>query len=71
MAKLFGLNSLSVLVATVEFVSVVFSLPSPILAGYIHDTTGGYNLAFLICAIMSTLGLLLSWQLKIKDGLIK
>lgn len=70
-AKLFGLNSLSVLVATVEFVSVVFSLPSPILAGYIHDSTGGYNLAFLICAIMSTLGLLLSWQLKIEDRPIK
>ncbi len=63
-ARLFGLGSLSVIMGSVEFVSTTLSIPSAIVAGYIFDVSGSYQLAFLICAGVSIIGLMLSLLLR-------
>ena len=63
-ARLFGLGSLSVILGSVEFISTTLSLPSAIAAGYIFDITGSYQLAFLIGAGVSIIGLMLSLLLR-------
>jgi len=41
----------------------------PFLAGYIFDDTGSYQLAFLLCAAIGIMGLVLTVLLRpIKDG---
>ncbi len=63
-ARLFGLGSLSVIMGSVEFVSTTLSISSPIVAGYIFDIMDSYQLAFLICAGASVIGLMLSLLLR-------
>ncbi|GAI88582.1 unnamed protein product, partial [marine sediment metagenome] len=63
-ARLFGLGSLSVIMGSVEFVSTILATPSAIVTGYIFDITSSYQLAFLICAGVSIIGLILSFLLK-------
>ena len=63
-ARLFGLGSLSVIMGSVEFASTTLSTPSSIVAGYIFDITGRYQLAFLICVGVSIMGFMLSLLLK-------
>jgi MFS family permease len=64
MAKLFGLGSLSIIMGSIEFVSATLATPSSIVAGYIFDTMGSYQLAFLILAGVSIIGLMLSLLLR-------
>ena len=63
-ARLFGLGSLSAIMGSVEFVGTALSTPSSIVAGYIFDIMDSYQLAFLICAGVSVIGLILSSLLK-------
>ncbi len=63
-ARLFGLGSLSVIFGSVEFVSTTLATPSSIVAGYIFDIMGSYQLAFLICTGVSIMGLMLSLLLR-------
>jgi len=63
-ARLFGLGSLSVIMGSVEFVSTILAIPSPIIAGYIFDIKDSYQLAFLILAGVSVIGLMLSLLFK-------
>lgn len=63
-AELFGLGSLGMLVAGVEFVSSILMTPSPIVAGYIYDITSSYQLAFLLAILLSVMALLLALFLK-------
>ena len=63
-AKLFGLGSLSVIMGSVDFVSTTLSAPSSIVAGYIFDIMDSYQLAFLILAGVSIIGLMLSLLLR-------
>ena len=58
-AKLFGLTSLGVILGSIEFVSTAFGAINPILAGYIFDITGSYQLAFRISVGVSVIGLIL------------
>ena len=67
-AKLFGLASLGIILGSIEFVSMVFGVISPILAGHIFDITGSYQLAFLICATINIIGLILSLLLRPTSG---
>jgi MFS family permease len=62
--RLFGLGSLGVIMGSVEFVSATLSTPSSIIAGYIFDIMGSYQLAFLILAGVSIIGLILSLLLR-------
>ncbi len=60
MAELFGLNSLgSILGASTAFASIGFTIGA-VLAGYIFDITGSYNIAFLICIAMGLIGTILN-----------
>lgn len=63
-ARLFGLTSLGVILGSMEFVSTVFGVTSPIIVGYIFDIMGSYQLAFLICAAVSGVGLVLALLLR-------
>jgi len=63
-ARLFGLGSLSVIMGSVEFVSTILAIPSPIIAGYIFDIKDSYQLTFLILAGVSVIGLMLSLLFK-------
>jgi MFS family permease len=59
-AKLFGLRALGLIFG---FVAVGFTLGSavgPFVSGYIFDLTGSYQLAFLFCAIIVLIGLIVS-----------
>jgi len=64
MATLFGLGSLSMIMGTIEFVSATLATPSSTVAGYIFDVMGSYQLAFLLLAGISIIGLMLSLFLK-------
>ncbi len=64
-ARLFGLASLSVIFASIEFVSMIFGAVSPIMAGLIFDTTGSYQLAWLVCGALASAGLIATWLLTI------
>ena len=62
--ELFGLRSHGVILGFVIFISTVGGAVSQILAGYIFDTTGSYQVAFILCLLMAVIGLMLSFNLK-------
>lgn len=64
MAGLFGLGSLATILGVILFVGTFGSLISPMLAGWIFDIMGSYQLAFGIALVLSSIGLLLVSQLK-------
>jgi MFS family permease len=59
-ARLFGLGSLGVIMGSVYFVSATLAVPGAIVTGYIFDIKDSYQLAFLILAGVSIIGLILS-----------
>ncbi len=58
-AELFGLSSLGVTLGSVAFSFTIGGAVGPVLSGRIFDVYGSYRLAFLVCAIIATLGILL------------
>ncbi|MFC2032492.1 MFS transporter [Chloroflexota bacterium] len=62
-AWLFGLTSHGAILGVITFGSIVGSIIGPLLAGFTFDVTGSYYLAFLVIAILSTLGLVLTISL--------
>ncbi len=70
-AELFGLKSHGVILASAGLVGGFGSAVGAAMAGYIFDVTGGYRLAFTICAVLAavafTLVLLLK-PLKSREG---
>ncbi|MFC2071701.1 MFS transporter [Chloroflexota bacterium] len=58
-AGLFGLGALGTILGVVLFVGTLGSFISPILAGWIFDIMGNYQLAFWICFALSVVGLIL------------
>ncbi len=63
-AGLFGLGSLATILGVILFVGTFGGLISPMLAGWIFDIMGSYQLAFLILVVFSIVGLILVSQLK-------
>ena len=63
-AELFGVASLGVILGAVIFGSTVGDAFAPALAGWIFDTTGSYQLAFLICVVLSIVAIVLALLLK-------
>lgn len=63
-AKLFGLTSLGVIfgIATTGF--TIGAAIGPFVSGYIFDTTGEYQLAFLACIVIMLIGILLNMLIK-------
>ena len=64
LAEQFGLISHGVILGVTELAVTAGETIGPVLAGYIFDVTGSYNLAFLICAVASFISLVLVLQLK-------
>ncbi|MFC2047514.1 MFS transporter [Chloroflexota bacterium] len=56
-ADLFGLKSHGVIYGVVALSFTIGAAIGPFLAGYIFDVTNSYELAFLICAVISVIGL--------------
>ena len=63
-AGLFGLGSLATILGVILFVGTFGGLISPMLAGWIFDIMGKYQLAFGIALVLSSIGLILVSQLK-------
>ena len=58
-AELFGLGSIGVILGSTIYAGIIGGSISPILAGMIFDTTGSYQIGFLISAAVSFTGLIL------------
>ena len=59
-AVLFGLRSHGLLFGAINFSFTIGAAAGPLLAGYIFDVTGSYQVAFLVCAIIGIAGLILT-----------
>jgi len=58
-ANIFGMRSHGVILGLVFFLDTVGGAIGPFLAGYIYDMTRSYSLAFLLCAILGVINLIL------------
>lgn len=68
-AELFGLRWHGSIYGVTTLGFAVGAAGGPLAAGYIFDTTGSYELAFILCAALSILGLVSAIFVKpIKDG---
>lgn len=63
-AELFGLSSLGVILGSVAFIYTIGGAVGPLLAGHIFDITGSYSLAFMICAAIGIVGVVLTVVLR-------
>ena len=59
-AKLFGLSSHGSILGIVSFGFTIGAAIGPLLTGYIFDVSGSYQTAFLVCAAISIVGLVLA-----------
>jgi len=58
-AELFGLRSHGIIFGAITFSITIGGAIGPVLAGYIFDVTGSYNLAVIICIVL----ILVTWIL--------
>jgi MFS family permease len=56
-AELFGTRSHGVILAAGALVGSIGAALGPIIAGYIFDALGSYTIAFIICTVLSFIGL--------------
>lgn len=56
-AELFGLNSLGLILGSVNFLYTIGSAIGPFLSGYIFDVTSSYSIAFFVCAMLEAVAL--------------
>jgi len=64
-AELFGLSSHGVIMGVSSFGFTVGGAVGPVVAGRIFDVFGSYQIAFLICAVVSISGIILAWLLRL------
>jgi MFS family permease len=57
-AELFGLSSHGMILGVILFALTIGGTIGPVMAGGIFDITGSYDLAFLACATVSSIGLI-------------
>jgi MFS family permease len=63
-AELFGVTSLGTILGVIAFVYTSGAAIGPVFAGYIHDVTGSYYIAFFVAALMAILGCALTFLMK-------
>lgn len=63
-AELFGMKSHGVILGLINFTSTLGAAVGPLLAGYLFDSTGSYNIAFLLCLALAVAGTILAATLK-------
>jgi len=64
LAELFGLKAHGAIMGIVVFAWTMGGAAGPVVAGHIFDITSSYYLAFLVCTILSFIGLILALLLK-------
>jgi MFS family permease len=64
MAWLFGLSSHGLIYGVVHLGYTVGAAVGPFVTGYIFDLTGGYQVAFLVCAVSAVVGVILTAVLR-------
>jgi len=68
-ADLFGLRSHGVILGSATFGATLGGAVGPVIAGRIYDVTGSYQLAFILCIILSIIGLVAASFLKPAAGM--
>jgi len=63
-AELFGLSSHGIIFGTVNFSGTIGGTVGPVFGGFIFDTTGSYQWAFLSCIVLSIIGIILTLLLR-------
>jgi MFS family permease len=63
-AEFFGLKAHGMILGAIIFGATIGGAIGPILIGRIFDVTNSYNVAFLICAALAVVGLILALRLK-------
>ncbi len=63
-AELFGLGSHGIIMGVVVFCNTIGCAIGPVMAGYIFDITGSYQLAFWVCAAAGITSLTLTLLLR-------
>ncbi|NIO21984.1 MAG: hypothetical protein GTN76_14955, partial [Candidatus Aenigmarchaeota archaeon] len=64
LAGLFGTRSHGLIFGIVIFISTIGGAIGPVMAGHIFDVTKSYQIVFLILAMLSVIGLILTASLK-------
>jgi len=59
-AEFFGLSSVGVLLGIVNFAATIGCAIGPVLAGWLFDINGNYQLVFLLCAAIGLIGLIMT-----------
>jgi MFS family permease len=67
-AEVFGLKAHGVILAAVAFGGSIGATLGPFLGGYIFDETGGYNLAFIMCAAIAVVAIILTLLIRVRAG---
>ena len=63
-AELFGIKSHGLILGVVSFVFTVGGAVGPLVTGYLFDLTGNYQTAFLICAVLNIVAIILATLLR-------
>jgi MFS family permease len=63
-AELFGMKSHGLILGVVSFVFTIGGAVGPLATGYIFDFTGNYQIAFLLCAVLGIVAIILGTVLK-------
>ena len=63
-AELFGLRAHGAILGTISFGISIGGTIGPLVAGRIFDITGSYYTAFLVCAVLGVIGILLVTRLR-------
>jgi MFS family permease len=63
-AELFGMKSHGLILGVVSFVFTVGGAVGPFVTGYLFDLTGSYQTAFLICALLNVVAIVLAALLR-------
>jgi len=63
-ARLFGLSSHGLILAFIGLGFTSGAAIGPVVTGYIFDLNGSYQVAFLVCAVLSVAGLILAAMLR-------
>jgi MFS family permease len=64
LAEMFGLRSLGLIFGIINLGFTVGGALGPAITGYIFDITGSYNLAFIACAVLALVSLMMTYLLK-------
>jgi MFS family permease len=63
-AELFGIKSHGLILGVVSFVFTIGGAVGPLVTGYLFDSTGNYQTAFLVCAILNVVAIILAALLR-------